>query len=189
MSYKAPSDEYLNAYISSRGMGGGLGVFISGNCTNNTINVHHSEFIENQAISGGGLHIQFHNFTYNNTIVIRESEFLNNSANLSGGGVSIYYLNHQKLTTRTNQVIFRDVNLFDNSAKFGGGLAVIAEFGDTRYKPGAKIVFRHCSWKNNTAVYSPAIDIAPFLDRYSDRTGFLPIPIFIEIELHNNSLI
>ena len=63
-SVEAPmrvSDEHLNVttHISNRGMGGGLGVFITGNCTNNAVSIEHSEFAKNQAHYGGGLHIQF----------------------------------------------------------------------------------------------------------------------------------
>ncbi len=57
-----------------------------------------------------------------------------------------------------------------------------------RYKPGENLVFSHCTWKNNTAVYSPTIDLSPYFHRDSDKSGFLPIPKFSHVKIIENQI-
>ena len=71
------------------GMGSGLGIDLTGNCTQNSLDIHNTDFVHNQGHSGGGLYIQFQGYTQNNVIIVRESKFLNNSASLSGSFITM----------------------------------------------------------------------------------------------------
>ena len=68
-------------------------------------------------------------------------------------------------------------------------MAISAEFSDVRYKPGRNLFFSSCTWKNNAATYSPAVDISPYLYKYSDPSGFLPIPLFTHVSVTENRIV
>lgn len=78
------------------------------------------------------------------------------------------------------------MNFNNCSANYGGGIAIAAEYSDHRYTPNETIVFDACSWTNNTALYSPAVDITPFFKRFLEKSGFLPIPVFSKAEVSHN---
>ena len=173
---------------SGSGLGGGLGIYFAGQCENNRLDIGSSQFTENRAKWGGGLYVQFENFTRNNTVSVERSDFFTNGAEFSGGGANVVYLNDRTLEDRTNRFMLHKVTFARNSARYGGGLAIASEFGDTRYKPGKNMYFSSCSWSRNTAVYSPAVDISPYFYRYFDKSGFLPIPTFSHAKITGNEI-
>ena len=101
----------------------------------------------------------------------------------AGGGAYVAYLINRD-TENTNTISFALVNFTSNSATmhgkyyggYGGGVAVASEFGNLVPPKGSIITFTRCKWRYNTAIYSPAVDIAPFFFRSTDKSGFLPIP-------------
>ena len=73
-----------------------------------------------------------------------------------------------------------------NVANYGGALAIYSKYGDIQSHPYESMVFSACRFYDNKAVYSPAIDITPYTDRIDAKIGFLPVPVFIDIDLLGN---
>ena len=174
--------------VYKRGIGGGLGVFITG--SGNSLSIHNCEFSRNAAhTTGGGLYVQFEQLTFNNSVLVEKSRFDKNNARWVGGGAHILYLNYKKSSPLRNKVVFKNVTFTSNSAKTGGGTGISSVYSDYQHQPNDTVVFESCHWEDNKAVFSAAIDISPYLGAYSDRSGFLPIPVFANVHIFNNSFI
>ena len=169
------------------GLGGALGVYFSGHARENSVAISSCRFIGNRGHWGGGAYVQFKDFTEGNNVSIKGSTFSSNTAENGGGGAYVAFLTNRSLSHQTNRIFFSEVNFYNNSAKYGGGLAMAAEYSDHKYTPGANVMFQGCNWTRNHAVYSPAVDITPYtMSIDSDRTGFMPIPLFSDVSLMGN---
>ena len=168
------------------GLGGGLGIYFSGQSNGNFVEVKNCTFTNNTAVWGGGMYVHFQDNTYNNSVSIISSYFENNFAANAGGGADMGFLNNKSFHERTNVITFVKTTFESNFANYGGGVGVFSEYGDVKYKPKENIVFNECKWFNNRAVYSPAIDISPYYYSGSKRGGFLPLPLFSNVNITNN---
>ena len=168
------------------GLGGGLGIYFSGYSKGNFVEVKNCTFTNNTAVWGGGIYVHFQDNTYNNSVSIISSYFENNFAANAGGGADAGFLNNESFQEQTNVITFVKTTFESNFANYGGGVGVFSEYSDVKYKPKENIVFNECKWFNNRAVYSPAIDISPYYYRGSKRGGFLPLPLFSNVNITNN---
>ncbi len=169
-----------------RGLGGGIGVYFTGKCSSNRVSINNANISNNRGKWGGGIYLQFQDFTENNNVSVEWSTFQNNSAYSAGGGVNIVYLNDQALENRTNRVTFHKVDLIKNYARYGGGMAISSGYGNKIYTPGGNLVFSHCTFRRNIALYSPAIDLSPYFHKHTRLSRFLPIPLFSNVDISEN---
>ena len=168
------------------GLGGGLGIYFSGHSNGNFVEIKDCAFTNNTAVWGGGMYVHFQDNTYNNSVFITSSYFKNNNALNAGGGADVGYLNNESFQERTNVITFVKTTFESNFANYGGGVGVFSEYSDVKYKPKENIVFNECKWFKNRAVYSPAIDISPYYYRGTQRSGFLPLPLFSNVNITDN---
>ena len=168
--------------------GGGMRIILATNysCGHN-ISLDHCHFINNEASYGAGLHLQFQNNSEHNVIQIHNTTFLRNVAHRGGGGLEINFLTERKIN-KTNKVLVEKTMFLSNKAQYGGGLSVLVLYSDVQYLPGNSIMtFRNCTWDNNIGTsISPAVDIAPYVKKNSERHGYLPILCFHNIKVINN---
>lgn len=82
-----PSSTKNIIYQYGTGLGGGLGIFIAGNCTNS---ISRTRFSKNSA--KWGMYVHFQDFSADNSIFVQDSVFDSNDAEIAGGGVYIIYM-------------------------------------------------------------------------------------------------
>ncbi len=166
------------------GFGSGLCVYLNG--FNTTLKILSSNFTRNQAIFGGGLYISFGKSSYGNVVNVSGTHFTGNRALKVGGGADIG-LSVSKPHHKQNQVWFIDSIFHQNWAQYGGGTAIYAKHSSTISKAGETINFRNCSWHQNSAIFSPAVDISPH-SKETLGSGFLPIPSFADCYFTSNTV-
>ena len=163
------------------GMGGGLGLFFTQNSSSNVVTFVNCKFQSNRACWGGGIYVGFMNQSSNNSVVVINTKFIQNFANKSGGGAEIGYIN----STFPNRISFSKKTLFAaNQAAYGGGTGIFASHNS---EPGNTINFDDCRWEKNTAYFSSAVDISPFI-KDTVTHGFLPVPVFTNCRFKANRL-
>ena len=163
------------------GNGGGMSVLFTNVSEGANVTVERCTFSDNQAYSGAGLYVHFQDFATGNSLTIDSSRFENNSASMGGGmSIGIGYLSARgsEGNVTHNEVLVRHTTFTGNQGGYGGGTAVFAVHSILFSKYREEMVrFLNCTWVNNTAHYSPAMDISPFqFDRFNQ--GFLPMPKF-----------
>ena len=182
-------NEHFNSSIlwSNSRRGGGMMIALAGTCKDSIFALYSCNFTNNTAKWGGGLYIQFQDSTQNNTIQVKHTTFLYNRALRESGGLNINFLNDRHFCNKTNKVQVNHVQFLSNRARFGGGVGIAVAFSNFLYSSEGNIQFLNCTWDSNTAdVVSPAIDIGPYSDNNSDKYGFLPKPLFRDIQVINN---
>ena len=156
------------------GMGGGLGLFFTGNSCSNMFEFVKCTFQTNEACWGGGMYVGFMDQSCNNSVLVINTTFIQNSASKSGGGAVIGYIN----SSFSNRIHFSNKTLFAaNEATYGGGTGIFASHNKVYSEPGNTITFDNCRWEKNSAYFSSAVDISPHIkDTFTH--GFLPVPVF-----------
>lgn len=185
--------DHPNAYygenntVDVHAYGGGLDILLCDSSRGNSITIHHTVFLHNEAHWGGGLHLNFQDTVQDNSLVVEESEFRSNTAHRGGGAASIVFKTNKNVP-QNNSIDFSWTNFTNNSAKFGGGLAIAVQYSHLPSNQQHGITFCNCNWMLNGAVYSPAVDISPFYDHSynGDRSGFLPSVRFHNIHIEKN---
>ena len=169
---------------SGKSLGGGIGVYFAGHCSNNSVNVSHTNVSGNCGKWGGGMHIQFNDSTQGNNVSVMMSNFIDNTADIAGGGLIVI------LKNCTNKVTFYEVEFaYNRAVKYGGGLAISSVRGNQRYTSGGNLMFKHCTLRGNSAMYSPAVDVSPYFSNKRPvqlQSGSLPIPLFSNVTVIGN---
>ena len=155
------------------GLGGGLGLFFTRNSCSNVVKFVKCTFQTNRACWGGGMYVGFMDQSRNNSVLVINTKFIQNFAKKSGGGADIGYIN----STLPNHVYFSKKTLFTaNEATYGGGTGIFASTNIVYSEPG-NITFDNCRWEKNSAYFSSAVDISPYI-KDTVTHGFLPVPVF-----------
>lgn len=169
--------------------GGGMNILFDESSCFNHVTVADSIFSFNQATWGGGFYTHFTGNVSNNFVEIKRCGFDNNKANMSGGGSNTGYYSSTSLpppTNKNNRLFFEDVNFTRNFASYGGGSAIFASHGESFPNENGTIIFNNCAWAKNTAYFSSAVDIAPYVwDTL--KGGYIPTPMFNNCKFHENS--
>ena len=167
--------------------GGGLDLSFNKESCFNKVILTNCTFTENYASWGGGLYITFNGSASWNNVTISGTTFSNNTASLAGGGADIGYHSHKSAPPFKNTILFQNCQFHHNQAKYGGGTALYSSHGTTNSKPGETVTFENCTWLENSAFFSPAVDISPYV--YDTlTTGFLPVPVFTDCQFISNAL-
>ena len=173
------------------GQGGGLSIVLV-NSTQQNVLISNCMLENITAPWGAGLQIKFSNFNCSfNKITIVNSTFQNCTACVAGGGLGIafsqYRYSNNLLSDNINNDVFVSSSIFrNNGAQFGAGTYIIAFFGAVRNE---HLTFLNCSWEENRAFYSPAVDIAPSIfDNLNFNTGSLPVPVFKDCNFIRNKI-
>ena len=190
----APRDSYIKPpnfeYLYGSGMGGGMSLLFLDTSQGVNVMVERCRFAFNKAHFGGGLYAHFEMHTTKNSLTIMGSTFERNSG-LVGGGMMLGYAQLQLLNKMAESVTFNNAFVLDtvfvnNTAKYGGGCSVFAIHSVIYSRQRQQMLnFTNCTWSQNSAHYSSAIDISPFqYDRYIQ--GFLPSPVFCNCTFTGN---
>ena len=146
--------------------GGGLYVRVEGVTHNVSVSVYQCHFINNSAKWGAGLFVGFYQSTSNNTVMISNTTFQGN--NFHNGTLdtrNIYNAGGGALATTTgncslNTVIFQKCHFLENSAIWGGGLALYA--APTKTVDNDKLnkyLVINCSFSRNIAAIGSALNL------------------------------
>ena len=169
------------------GLGGGLSVTLI-NSTQQKVLVTDCTFENITAPWGAGLQITFSLCSLNKVTIVN-SIFQNCTALLAGGGLGISFIQywHDTLSEGTNNNVFVTSCIFrSNRAQFGAGTYATAFFGIARYE---HVNFFNCSWEENRAFYSPAVDVSPStFDNFNVETGSLPVTVFKDCNFTRNKI-
>ncbi len=168
------------------GSGGGLGIQLNGRSCFNHVNIVKSRFTQNKAQWGGGLYVHFYGAPHDNSVTVSGCYFEANRAK-GGGGADIGYYSYDNRPPFGNSVLFQDTTFSQNRGKFGGGTGIFAMHSTNVSEAGKTIKFNNCSWYNNSATVSPAVDIAPYTTDIL-ANGFLPIPVFTNCYFSSNTV-
>ena len=176
------------------GRGGGLSVYFKGNCKDNTVVVsNHSLFKGNHALWGGGIFVEHQDNSNNNTFRMTASSVEQNTcynktsevAGTGGGGVYLgYSFFTQVRTVHNNVMAFDHVNITQNQAYFGGGLAFYSAREQGQVRSTNMLIFSSCLWRENVARVGSAFDASP---RTTNSTeGALVQLLFKQCTFENN---
>ena len=172
-------------------LGGGLGILLREKATGNNIMVSGCKFCSNTAVYGGGMNAMIINLAQNNTLVVRDSRFEGNqSPRRGGGGVSLGHIFTSKEAPKGNQIIFENTKFVNNSAAFGGGLAIHSSPNVESGVFNNTFVFRNCSWEENEAYFAAAVDLSMhkiFLDSSPSSATFIDCTFLNNIITYNKS--
>ena len=165
------------------GTGGGMGILFL-NSTMVNVSVESCRFTHNKAISGGGLYTHFQGDATENYVTIKDTTFKKNEAN-AGGGLTVG-VGKLKNNRTFNKVSVVNTTFLRNKARYGGGTALFAIHSTVYTKQRKQMLyFFDCTWTNNTAHFSAAVDISAFqFDHFN--FGFLPLPKFRQCIFDNN---
>ena len=168
------------------GLGGGLSIIFDGNSAHNTFSIENCTFQYNFAPWGAGMCVRFQKNSAYNSVFIRNSNFKDCKAVLAGGGMDAGSAK-RSLQLNNNTISVVNSTFRNNSADFGGGTYIFALSNSQTIEKGKFVNFHNCKWIENTALYSPAVDISP--DRFDQLTyGALPIPVFQDCTFVRNKI-
>ena len=163
----------------NRGLGGGLGLFFHNTSCFNNVAIRDATLVKNKGRWGGGLYVGFRQSARNNTVRILNLTAEGNTAYYAGGGTDFGY-NEGTVhggELYTNKVFVQHSKIRQNEAAYGGGSAIYASHTPYKSEGGETVSFENCTWSENLAKFSPAVDLSPFVyDTLSD--GYLLVPVF-----------
>ena len=112
-----------------------------------------------------------------NSVKILDSKFVECKATLGCGGIDIDSTKRSPSLNNNAVIMNNSVFIKNDATKFGGGTCVFTFPFETVTKNDRFVTFCNCSWMNNTARYSPAVDVS--LSRFDEfNDGAFPVPIF-----------
>lgn len=186
VDYQEPEDAVDIVGTAPFGRGGGLGIFLADKATGYSITVYNCTFFNNSALRGGGMHVLFLNSAQNNELNVLHSCFEENrTPTRSGGGVDLGYIFHNNELPEGNHMIFKDTIFFNNSASFGGGVAIQSSPNIGSRVVENNFIFIECFWERNRAFFSAAIDISMHT-HHTFPHGFLSNALFIDCNFKEN---
>ena len=168
------------------GLGGGLTVIFDDNSSNNEVLLENCTFQHNCAPWGAGMYLGFRKHSSSNFVNVTHSSFRNCTAGITGGGLEVG-CTKESLNPNNNPVFVINSMFKDNSAIHGAGTRVVALPSLLLPERGDFVTFHNCSWIENKAIYSPAVDVSP---AQFDQLGFgtLPIPVFRDCTFIRNTI-
>ena len=130
--------------------GGALDMhFTTGADNEEFILISDSNFSQNKALIGAAIHVLLiGDISDKHKIIISHSNFSHNSASTSGGAVQLTNLQNGESATPVFQVVSSVFK--DNSASWGGGLAIMVYNNSCHFK----IIMEGSTWENNKATTS-----------------------------------
>ena len=175
-----------------QGNGGGLGIFLQNEASNNHIVVNRCRSELNQARFGAGLMLKFADATYNNSVVVNSSVFIGNSgfgAKISppgneGGGVRVDFIQNVSTTDEQNTALFMNITFAKNWAYKGGGLSIaFSEVLSSIKQPS--LTLSNCHFISNRAQGGSGLFASSFTELNS---GYLPKVTIINSTFSDNVL-
>ena len=168
---------------NGNGLGGGIGLLLLKHSSCVTVYILNCTFERNKAPWGGGLCVYLQAQTSNINVMITNVTFTGNSARNGGGGVQVRLGKLEQ--DLNNKILFQNIFLEKNWAKFGGGTSLNALFVSHISRPGEIVQFINCTWHENVGSYSYVVDLSPYRFQQSSQ-GYLPIPLFKDIYVQKN---
>ena len=155
------------------------------------VKIFNCNFTGNQAPWGGGIFVGFRTLFASNILVVKDTVFANNTATRGGGGMDIgfYEIKYHNDDNINNSVTIENVTFQNNSAGYGGGNTIFSDLGyQISYKHLNNVTFKNCTWKDNLANFSTAVDVSPnVFDNIAG--GFPVITAFYDCMFTNNKVL
>ena len=167
-------------------IGGGLLIIFDGDSSQINISIGNCTFKHMKAPWGAGMYVRFQKNVRYNSVHVADSTFYNCTATIGCGGIDIG--SAKRSPSLNNNIVFVKNSVFrkNNATMFGGGTCVFAYPSDFARKEKF-VTFHNCSWIDNTARYSPAVDISPArFDRFNYGEALPLIPIFRDCIFERN---
>ena len=165
-------------------IGGGLQISVGNNVQENSklFMIHNCQFSYNSGIYGGGIFLSITDNAADNIIEISNTLFIGNNASQGGGGVRIQVLLSYEgnAAPQKNNVFLSGLVFTNNSATFGGGLSLSADYSSNQF------VFTNSEWTSNVAMTGSAIVMSSWALSYSIDSPVIPQPFFINCSFHKN---
>ena len=123
------------------------------------------QFINNSATGSGGALYLYLNDKSGLKALIMNCQFTGNTADISGGAIAIAaYTSNSLIVGKGYQIDFYFCSIFNNSAHFGGGVALTVSHSNsasinTTCITGNTMRFNYCIFNGNKAKVTSAIDI------------------------------
>ena len=188
--YRSYDIRYINNTIGNwvgYGLGSGLSIIFDEESSHISVFVKSCTFWRNTAPWGAGMYIRIQNNASYISVYVLDSKFVECKATMACGGINI---GSTKRSPRlNNNTVFMNNSVFINNdaTMYGGGICVFTFPFDMVTENDRFVIFWNCSWMNNTARYSPAVDVSPSrYDEYSNRA--FPIPLFRDCTFINNKI-
>ena len=148
----------IKANFQRLGRGGGLHFLLQSDASNNKMTISNCKFYNNSALWGGGLLVFIEGSPLTNVVNIINSTFIQNYCDKNGGGavdIGIWLSLNPPPT-----ILFENCTFQENHAQFGGAVIVAVATNGNRHNTGTNFtIFQQCTWFNNSAITSAAVDI------------------------------
>ena len=156
-----------NSSISkNQAVSGGGGLSVSIDSSNSLISILDTSFHDNIGLSGSGMFLACGDGCINNTIDIGNSTFERNVVSKDrkivgkGGGLYLLISGFQNGFLDKNNFTLHSCIFGNNNATLGGGTYIYCS-QQIQHNVENQVHFINCSWKENRAPISPAVDVSP----------------------------
>ena len=167
--------------------GGGLNIVLSHNVSRQVFSISNCGFTNNTSVAGGGVAVSVREGACNNTLKFHNCQFVNNNGGMNhvggGGGMTITLYHSKKPGIIENYLNISKCLFMNNMARYGGGIALAA--GHSHLLETNHVYFEKCTWTNNHASLSSAVDISPEV-RFQDMFNFNTAVHFSNCEVLGN---
>ena len=184
-------DHHINTTITEwvgYGLGGGLSIILDEESSNIFVFVKSCIFWRNTAPWGAGMYVSIQKNASFNSVNILDSKFVECKATMGCGGIDIG--STKRSPSLNNNTVFVNNSVFikNYATNFGGGACVFTFPFNMVTENDRFVTFWNCSWMNNTARYSPAVDVSP--SRFNEFSGgAFPILIFRDCTFISNKIL
>ena len=163
--------------------GSGMTLYLAATCSHSNVVIHDSYFEQNHGPLGGGVSVN-HSGSFSSVVVnVTSSHFIRNSAFGAGGGM---YLQLSESISMSLNLSLTDCYFVNNSAEWGGGLAVF----NGNSVSNVMVKASESYWTANTATtagFAVGLSIQAYdSGRPSSESDFLLNALFISCTFHSN---
>ena len=184
-------DRHINTTINEwvgYGLGGGLSIILDEESSHIFVFVRSCIFWYNTAPWGAGMYVSIQKNASFNSVYVQDSNFVECKATVGCGGIDIGSTKRSPSLNNNTVIVNNSLFIKNDATNFGGGACVFTFSFNIVTENDRFVTFWNCSWMNNTARYSPAVDVSP--SRFNEFSGgAFPIPIFRDCTFINNKIL
>ena len=171
--------------------GGGLNIFLKWRAKNNIFKISNTTFKWNSAGDGGGMGLSIQDTATHNVILIERCKYMKNKVYekyLGGGGgmiVSVAAKIKNAQLPKNNSITIKDTVFKRNDATYGGGTSIYIAAIDRPITSNNTLLFTNCTWIENKAAASTAVDIVPVVYEQT-KPIVIVLPVFEDCNILSN---
>ena len=169
------------------GLGGGLSIIFDEKSSHISVFVKSCTFWHNTAPWGAGMYIRIQSNASYISVYVLDSKFVECKATMGCGGIDVGSTKRSPRLNNNKVFVNNSAFIRNDATDYGGGTCIYTFSFDMVTENDRFVIFWNCSWINNTARYSPAVDVSPSrFDEFSG--GAFPILIFRDCTFINNEI-